>query len=136
MRWTRPATGGTGTPARRLTSALQREILWHLKGVDAVGGDVVECRRYDAGAQTAIVARSSRWTSCILGEERPGRRLRAPARRGRMGPEAMKIRPATASDYDQLCELFDEVDVLHRQGGRTFSANRMALQDRVNVCRA
>ncbi len=27
----------------------------------------------------------------------------------------MKIRPATASDYDQLCELFDEVDVLHRE---------------------
>jgi ribosomal protein S18 acetylase RimI-like enzyme len=27
----------------------------------------------------------------------------------------MKIRPAKASDYDQLCELFDEVDVLHRE---------------------
>jgi GNAT superfamily N-acetyltransferase len=27
----------------------------------------------------------------------------------------MKIRPATASDYDQLCELFDEVDALHRE---------------------
>ena len=27
----------------------------------------------------------------------------------------MKIRPAMASDYDQLCELFDEVDVLHRE---------------------
>jgi GNAT superfamily N-acetyltransferase len=27
----------------------------------------------------------------------------------------MKIRPATVSDYDQLCELFDEVDALHRE---------------------
>ncbi len=26
----------------------------------------------------------------------------------------MKIRPAAASDYDQLCELFEEVDALHR----------------------
>jgi agmatinase len=35
---------------------LQREILWHLKSVDAVGGDVVEVSPpYDAGAQTAIV---------------------------------------------------------------------------------
>jgi agmatinase len=50
-------TGGTGTPAPGgLTSALQREILWHLKGVDAVGGDVVEVSPpYDAAAQTAIV---------------------------------------------------------------------------------
>jgi agmatinase len=50
-------TGGTGTPAPGgLTSALQREILWHLKGVHAVGGDVVEVSPpYDAAAQTAIV---------------------------------------------------------------------------------
>jgi diamine N-acetyltransferase len=27
----------------------------------------------------------------------------------------MKIRPAQMSDYDQLCELFDEVDLLHRE---------------------
>jgi GNAT superfamily N-acetyltransferase len=27
----------------------------------------------------------------------------------------MKIRPATVSDYNQLCELFDEVDALHRE---------------------
>ena len=27
----------------------------------------------------------------------------------------MNIRPAVMSDYDQLCELFDEVDVLHRE---------------------
>jgi GNAT superfamily N-acetyltransferase len=27
----------------------------------------------------------------------------------------MKIRPAAASDYDQICELFEEVDALHRQ---------------------
>jgi agmatinase len=47
-------TGGTGTPAPG--GALQREILWHLKGVNAVGGDVVEVSPpYDAGAQTAIV---------------------------------------------------------------------------------
>jgi arginase family enzyme len=51
-------TGGTGTPVPGgLTSALQREILWHLKGVDAVGGDVVEVSPpYDPAAQTAIVA--------------------------------------------------------------------------------
>jgi agmatinase len=50
-------TGGTGTPAPGgLTSALQREILWHLKGVNAIGGDVVEVSPpYDAAAQTAIV---------------------------------------------------------------------------------
>jgi hypothetical protein len=27
----------------------------------------------------------------------------------------MRIRPAAMDDYDQLCELFDEVDALHRQ---------------------
>ena len=50
-------TGGTGTPAPGgLTSALQREILWHLKGVDAIGGDVVEVSPpYDEAAKTAIV---------------------------------------------------------------------------------
>ena len=50
-------TGGTGTPAPGgLTSALQREILWHLKGVNAVGGDVVEVSPpYDEAAKTAIV---------------------------------------------------------------------------------
>src|SRR5262245_26950185 len=49
--------GGTGTPAPGgLTSALQREILWHLKGVNAVGGDVVEVSPpYDEAAKTAIV---------------------------------------------------------------------------------
>jgi agmatinase len=50
-------TGGTGTPAPGgLTSAMQREILWHLKGVNAIGGDVVEVSPpYDAAGQTAIV---------------------------------------------------------------------------------
>jgi agmatinase len=50
-------TGGTGTPAPGgLTSALQREILWHLKGVNAVGGDVVEVSPpYDEAAKTAVV---------------------------------------------------------------------------------
>jgi hypothetical protein len=50
-------TSGTGTPAPGgLTSALQREILWHLKGVNAVGGDVVEVSPpYDEAAKTAIV---------------------------------------------------------------------------------
>jgi agmatinase len=50
-------TGGTGTPAPGgLTSALQREILWHLKGVNAVGGDVVEVSPpYDEAANTATV---------------------------------------------------------------------------------
>jgi agmatinase len=49
--------GGTGTPAPGgLTSASQREILWHLKGVNAVGGDVVEVSPpYDEAAKTAIV---------------------------------------------------------------------------------
>src|SRR5688572_26168947 len=28
--------------------------------------------------------------------------------------QPMKIRPAVMRDYDQLCELFDEVDALHR----------------------
>jgi diamine N-acetyltransferase len=27
----------------------------------------------------------------------------------------MKIRPAVMGDYDQLCELFNEVDILHRE---------------------
>ncbi len=51
-------TGGTGTPAPGgLTSALQREILWHLKGISAVGGDVVEVSPpYDEAAKTATVA--------------------------------------------------------------------------------
>jgi agmatinase len=50
-------TGGTGTPAPGgLTSALQREVLWHLKGVNAVGGDVVEVSPpYDEAAKTATV---------------------------------------------------------------------------------
>jgi agmatinase len=50
-------TGGTGTPAPGgLTSAQQREILWHLKGVNAIGGDVVEVSPpYDESAKTAIV---------------------------------------------------------------------------------
>jgi agmatinase len=50
-------TGGTGTPAPGgLTSALQREILWHLKSVNAVGGDVVEVSPpYDEAAKTATV---------------------------------------------------------------------------------
>jgi agmatinase len=49
--------GGTGTPVPGgLTSALQREILWHLKGVNAVGGDVVEVSPpYDDAGKTAIV---------------------------------------------------------------------------------
>jgi agmatinase len=50
-------TSGTGTPAPvGLTSALQREVLWHLKGVHAVGGDVVEVSPpYDEAAKTATV---------------------------------------------------------------------------------
>jgi agmatinase len=50
-------TGGTGTPAPGgLTSALQREILWCLKGVNAIGGDVVEVSPpYDEAAKTATV---------------------------------------------------------------------------------
>ena len=57
MQWTRTHTGGTGTPAPGgLTSALQREILWYLKGVNAVGGDVVEVSPpYDEAGKTAIV---------------------------------------------------------------------------------
>jgi agmatinase len=68
-------TGGTGTPAPGgLTSALQREILWHLKGVDAVGGDVVEVSPpYDAAAQTAIVGAIVAMDILhILGEARSG----------------------------------------------------------------
>jgi diamine N-acetyltransferase len=30
----------------------------------------------------------------------------------------MKIRPAVMTDYEQLCELFDEVDILHRESLR------------------
>jgi agmatinase len=50
-------TGGTGTPAPGgLSSALQREILWNLKSVNAVGGDVVEVSPpYDESAKTATV---------------------------------------------------------------------------------
>ena len=32
----------------------------------------------------------------------------------------MNIRPAVMSDYDQLCELFDEVDALHRDTLQSF----------------
>jgi len=28
----------------------------------------------------------------------------------------MKIRPASMADYEELCGLFDEVDILHREG--------------------
>lgn len=50
-------TGGTGTPVPGgLTSAMQREILWRLKGVNAVGGDVVEVSPpYDDAGKTATV---------------------------------------------------------------------------------
>jgi hypothetical protein len=67
-----PAPGG-------LTSALQREILWHLKGLTAVTGNVVEMsppmmrqRRPSSWAQ------SSRWTSCIswAGQEAPAGRYK------------------------------------------------------------
>jgi agmatinase len=70
-------TSGTGTPAPGgLTSALQREILWHLKGVNAVGGDVVEVSPpYDEAAKTAIVgAIVAMDILYILGEARNARR--------------------------------------------------------------
>jgi arginase family enzyme len=66
-------TGGTGTPAPAgLTSALQQEILWHLKGVNAIGGDVVEVSPpYDAGAQTATMGATVAMDILhILGEAR------------------------------------------------------------------
>ena len=48
---------GTGTPVPGgLTSAMQREILWCLKGLNAVGGDVVEVSPpYDSHDATAIL---------------------------------------------------------------------------------
>lgn len=51
-------TPGTGTPVPGgLTSLMQREILWGLKGIDVVGGDVVEVSPpYDQNGATAIVA--------------------------------------------------------------------------------
>ena len=68
--------GGTGTPAPGgLTSALQREILWHLKGVDAVGGDVVEVSPpYDLNGSTAVVGAIVAMDILhILGEARTAR---------------------------------------------------------------
>jgi agmatinase len=70
-------TGGTGTPAPGgLTSALQREILWCLKGVNAIGGDVVEVSPpYDEAAKTAIVGAIVAMDMLhILGEARGGTR--------------------------------------------------------------
>ena len=51
-------TPGTGTPVPGgITSMMQREILWGLKGINAVGGDVVEVSPpYDHNGATAIVA--------------------------------------------------------------------------------
>lgn len=51
-------TPGTGTPVPGgLTSAMQREILWGLVGLNAVGGDVVEVSPpYDVAQTTALVA--------------------------------------------------------------------------------
>jgi agmatinase len=69
-------TGGTGTPAPGgMTSALQREILWHLKGVNAVGGDVVEVSPpYDEAAKTATVGAIVAMDILhILGEARDAR---------------------------------------------------------------
>jgi agmatinase len=69
-------TGGTGTPAPGgMTSALQREILWHLKGVNAIGGDVVEVSPpYDEAAKTATVGAIVAMDILhILGEARDAR---------------------------------------------------------------
>ena len=51
-------TPGTGTPVPGgITSTMQREILWGLKGVNALGGDVVEVSPpYDHNGATATVA--------------------------------------------------------------------------------
>ncbi len=51
-------TPGTGTPVPGgLTSALQREILWGLVGLNAVGGDVVEVSPpYDVSQITSLAA--------------------------------------------------------------------------------
>lgn len=51
-------TPGTGTPMPGgLTSAMQREILWGLVGLNTVGGDVVEVSPpYDVAQTTALVA--------------------------------------------------------------------------------
>lgn len=51
-------TPGTGTPVPGgITSMMQREILWGLKGINAVGGDIVEVSPpYDHNGATAIVA--------------------------------------------------------------------------------
>jgi agmatinase len=70
-------TSGTGTlTPGGLTSALQREILWHLKGVNAVGGHVVEVSPpYDEAAKTAIVGAIVAMDILrILGEARNVRR--------------------------------------------------------------
>ena len=70
-------TGGTRTPAPGgLTSALQREILWCLKGINAIGGDVVEVSPpYDEAAKTAIVGAIVAMDMLhILGEARGGSR--------------------------------------------------------------
>jgi len=51
-------TPGTGTPVPGgLTSMQQRQILWHLKGLNVVGADVVEVSPpYDPTGQTANIA--------------------------------------------------------------------------------
>ena len=51
-------TPGTGTPMPGgLTSAMQREILWGLLGLNMVGGDIVEVSPpYDIAQTTALVA--------------------------------------------------------------------------------
>lgn len=75
-------TGGTGTPAPGgLTSGLQREILWHLKGVNAIGGDVVEVSPpYDEAAKTATVGAIVAMDILhILGEARNAGRIQGHA---------------------------------------------------------
>jgi len=54
---------------------LQREILWHLKGVNAVGGDVVEVSPpYDLNGGTAVVGAIVAMDILhILGEARTAR---------------------------------------------------------------
>ena len=51
-------TPGTGTPVPGgISSLVHREILWGLKGINAIGGDVVEVSPpYDLSGSTANVA--------------------------------------------------------------------------------
>jgi hypothetical protein len=61
-------TGGTGTPAPGgLTSALQREILWHLKGVTLSAAMSSRYRHHTMKLpRPRSWARPLRWTSCIF----------------------------------------------------------------------